>query len=95
MRYELRPEAIEDLIAAATYYNSEQPGLGDRFADAVVQALERLKVFPESAPVVIGDNVRRITATPFQFGLFYVVEPDLVDVLRVLHLSRSSANWPE
>ena len=48
-----------------------------------------------SAPVVIGDNVRRITATPFQFGLFYVVEPDLVDVLRVLHLSRSPANWPE
>ena len=95
MRYELRPEALEDLIVAATYYNSEQPGLGDRFIDAVAQALERLQIFPESAPVVIGDNVRRIKATPFQFGLFYVVEPGLVDVLRLLHLSRDPASWPE
>ena len=64
MRYELRPQALDDLVTAAIYYNSEQPGLGDRFTDAVEQVLERVQHFPESAPVVIGDRVRRVQTSP-------------------------------
>lgn len=94
MRFELRPQALEDLVTTAIYYNSEQPGLGDRFADAVEQVLEQLKLFPESAQTVDG-QVRRIQATPFRFGVFYVVAADRVDVLRILHLARDPATWPE
>ncbi len=94
MTYELRPQALEDIVATARYYNGEQPGLGDRFVDAIEQALQRLKRFPEAAPIVHG-NVRRIQALPFRFGVFYVVAPERIDVLRVLHLSRDPAVWPE
>jgi len=94
MRYELREQALEDLVTAAIYYNSKEPGLGDRLADAVEEALERLKLFPESAQTV-HDKVRRIRATPFRFAVFYVVATDRIDVLRILHLARDPATWPE
>ena len=94
MRYELRPQALEDLVGTAIYYNNEQAGLGDRFTDAVEQALQQLRLFPESAPIVHGD-VRRIQTVPFRFGVFYTVAPERIDVLRVLHLSRHPATWPE
>lgn len=94
MSYEFRAQALEDLVTAAIYYNSEQPGLGDRFADAVEQALQQIKLFPESAQTIYGD-VRRIQVVPFRFGVFYTMTTERIDVLRILHLSRDPATWPE
>ena len=93
MTYELREQAKRDLVAAARYYNGEQPGLGDRLMDAVEERLAQIEVFPKSAPVVYGD-VRRIQTRRFRFGIFYLVGPERIEVLRILHLARDPENWP-
>lgn len=42
MRYEFHPEAEVDLIETILYYETQAPGLGQRFAAEVQHAIERL-----------------------------------------------------
>ncbi len=42
MRYEFHPEAEEEFIESAAYYEQAVPGLGERFASEVRSAIERL-----------------------------------------------------
>ena len=47
MRYEFHPEAEEEFIEAAVYYERNVPGLGERFGTEVRRAIERLLEYPE------------------------------------------------
>ena len=46
----LEPEAGEELLAAATWYDDQRPGLGDEFLSAVDEVLERVAAAPLSYP---------------------------------------------
>ena len=41
MRYEFHPEAEVDLVETILYYESQAPGLGERFAAEVRHAIEQ------------------------------------------------------
>jgi toxin ParE1/3/4 len=55
MRLEFHPEAEWELIAAATYYEREVPGLGARFADEVGRVIDVLQEHPEIGARIEGD----------------------------------------
>ena len=40
---EIRPDAVADIEEAARWYEAREPGLGSDFADAVLQAMGRLR----------------------------------------------------
>lgn len=42
MKVEFHPDAAEEFAATAVYYNAERYGLGRRFRDAVVNAIDRI-----------------------------------------------------
>ena len=54
----LRREAEEDLEEAATWYESQQPGLGQQFLDEVLKALETIAEMPLGYSVIYR-NTRR------------------------------------
>ena len=47
MRYEFHPEAEVDLIETILYYETQAPGLGERFAAEVQHAIEQLLNHPK------------------------------------------------
>lgn len=71
MIYEFHPDAEEEFIEAAAYYERNVPGLGERFAREAHQAIERLLKYPEIGSP-IDPNLRRIVLTRFPYLL-----PDL------------------
>jgi plasmid stabilization system protein ParE len=47
-----RPAAVEDLVAAAAWYETQAPGLGEDLIDEVLAAVRRAQKNPELFRVV-------------------------------------------
>ena len=92
-RFIIRPRAERDIQSAYDWYESQEPGLGEEFLEAVRKRLEAIRDFPESCPIIYRD-VRRAVVSRFPYLVFYVVQPTRVTVLAVFHHSRSPATWP-
>jgi toxin ParE1/3/4 len=92
----LRPAAAADIRAARDYYDEAGPGLHEDLAEELDRLFARLEAFPRSAPVVVGyEPIRRARLRRFPYAVFYrLTEPDRIDVLRVIHTTRSSDSWP-
>jgi toxin ParE1/3/4 len=84
--------AQDDLIAAAAYYESQQPALGRRFLVSVQDAINRILVNPYLYPVVYMD-VRRCLVRTFPFGIIFRVIKEKIVVLAVMHLHRDPDYW--
>jgi plasmid stabilization system protein ParE len=90
----LRPEAQADLLAARNWYERHRAGLGDEFADAVGQLLERIELLPELYPAT-HRIVRRGKVRRFPYVVYYRVQPSRVEVIAILHGSRNPQIWQE
>lgn len=89
MMVELRPAAEADVRAIVAGYRAIRPTLGEEFLEGLDELLERLRVFPRSAPVVDGlPPIRRGLVRRFPHAVFFVVVNDRVTILRVLHATR-------
>ena len=66
------PEANEELVDAALWYEERQPGLGDDFLDEVEHALRRIKAEPERWPKIRREN-RQLNFRRFSYVLVYVL----------------------
>lgn len=92
-RFILRPRAENDIQSAFEWYEWQRRGLGDQFLTAVREKLEAVRSFPASSPVIYRD-VRRAAVSRFPYLVFYVVRPNQVSVLAILHHARNPAVWP-
>ena len=81
-----------DVREAADWYDRRSPGLGERFVDAVREAVDRVIEDPESfAPSSAG--ICYVTTERFPYVvLFDIVEESLI-ILGVLHTARSMDKW--
>jgi hypothetical protein len=67
----LRDEAELDLGDAASWYESQIPGLGGEFLDTVLEMLTSIEQSPMSYPVVHRNTHRAVLPRfPFPFSLF-------------------------
>jgi plasmid stabilization system protein ParE len=92
MIYEFHPDAEEEFIEAAAYYEQNVPGLGERFAREVHQVIEHLLQFPEIGSP-IDPNLRRILLTRFPYYLIYSFTQDMLTVVAVAHTRRRPGYW--
>ena len=90
----LRPEALAELTGAWAWYEDQRPGLGDDFRACVDEAIASISLDP-LVHSVVGANVRRGLVRRFPYGVFYLVEPDHIEVLAVFHAAREPRNWRE
>ena len=94
MLLRLRPEARDDLEAAARWYEDQEPGLGQQFLAEVRLAFQRIRATPEAYPT-IHRSTRRALIRRFPYGVIYLHlagKPSLV-VLAVLHCGRDPRLW--
>jgi len=86
------PEAQNEFVAAAQFYEDRSQGLGLDFSLTVHRTYERLLAHPgSSAP--FGRLLRRVLVPKFPYGLLYRVEPDRIYVVAVMHLHRRPGYW--
>ena len=90
-------EALLDVQYIAAWYDRQQPGLGDRFADAVEQfAADRTtqpRLYGRVARAPAGREVREGMLQGFLFRVAYEVTATEVVILSVVHARRRTAAW--
>jgi toxin ParE1/3/4 len=84
----VRRLAENHLAEAYNWYERQSAGLGASFLHRYAEAQDLIAEFPASAPVVFMDY-RRVLLRRFPYGVFYVIESDLVVVAAVYHLARN------
>ena len=91
-RVEFHPDARDELVAAAQFYERHSPGLGREFIDAVQRTYERLREHPRSGRS-FGRRLRRPLVPRFPYGLLYEAEPNFIYIVAVMHLLRRPGYW--
>jgi plasmid stabilization system protein ParE len=84
----VRPEAERDIKEIHDYLEHVRAGLGSQFAARLRDVLAPLESSPEMYGIVWKD-VRAARVQKFQ----YVVLPERVEVLAVLHGGRAAKTW--
>ncbi len=87
------PAAREEFIAAATFYEKQQTGLGARFVNAVEDTIARIQKAPHLHRLVESD-IRKIRVRRFPYAVIYRLR-DIVEVIAVMHLKRRPGYWRE
>lgn len=90
--FRIEPEVYEDLADAADWYDSKEPGLGDRFLDFAQSLIRTVAERPDSFPSV-GGQVRVAHAKPFPYKVYFHATNDSVKVFAVLHGARRPGSW--
>jgi hypothetical protein len=89
---EFHPEAQNEFVSAAQFYQGQTQGLGLDFTLTVQRMYERLIAYPASgAP--FGRQLRRVLVPKFPYGLLYRVEPERIHIIAVMHLHRRPGYW--
>jgi toxin ParE1/3/4 len=91
-----RPQAVEDVIEAAAWYEAHGPGLGEQLIDEILTATHRAQENPELFRIVRREgNVRRILTKRFPYRIFFSVVGETLYVHAVLHGARHDRRWTE
>jgi len=89
---EFHPDAQDEFVSAARFYEEQTEGLGLDFILTVQRTYERLLSFPESGRL-FGRRLRRLLIPKFPYGLLYRVEPERIYIVAVMHLHRRPGYW--
>jgi len=96
-RVRLLAAAAEEAVAAAHWYEQQQPGLGADFDRAVQTALDlfELDVVPLHvlANAGRGSRLRRLTLSRFPYDIIVDVDADLATIVAFVHHARRPGFW--
>jgi plasmid stabilization system protein ParE len=71
--FSYHPEAIQEIVEAAQYYEERAPGLGKEFRAELDAVIDLLRRFPEAAPEARG-SLRRKPLERFPHAVLYALE---------------------
>ena len=94
LRLIVRPEAEADILEAALWYESREPGLGLEVIAEIHAAIDRALENPLAYLLLRKDpHVRRVLARRFPYRIFYTVKSDVLVVFAILHAARDQRYW--
>jgi hypothetical protein len=76
------PEAEEEMLEAASYYQSQADGLGNDY----------LSEAPDAWPILEHDLRRRLVRR-FPFSVFYKIDPEEIVIIAVAHQRKKPGYW--
>src|SRR4030067_3650061 len=79
------PEAEEEMIASAVFYETRSNGLGHKFLNEIARSLDMISSSSKTWPV-FSDDIRRFLLQRFPFGLLYEIHDDYIYNISVMHL---------
>ena len=92
--YGFQSEARAEFLDAIRYYQAQQRGLGDRFLEAVGEAVQRIRERPLLYQEIEAD-IRQCLVEGFPYGLIYRLKNEQIEILAVMHLHRQPGYWKE
>ncbi len=91
-RLTLRQGVRSDLAGAASWYDDQRPGLGHDFIAEARQLFQLIADRPAQFRAVDKD-VRRAQLTRFPYVVYFLVEPEELVILAVVHKRRHPDTW--
>lgn len=92
MRIIFHPEAYDEMLESARFFEEKSPGLGSDLISAVQESTHRISDFPESGPIEKG-SIRKCLVRGFPFTLLYEVSHNLIFIVAVMHQHRRPGYW--
>jgi plasmid stabilization system protein ParE len=89
----IRPAAAADIEDAYQWYESQRPGLGEEFLQALTVIRDRAGEQPEAFPVLHRTTRRALIPRRFPYGLFYCVYDDVTVIVACMHARRDPRRW--
>jgi plasmid stabilization system protein ParE len=86
------PEAHEEMIGSARFYERKAEGFGSDFLAAVEETTRRIEQFPEAGPIDRA-NIRKRLVFGFPFTILYEIQPDRILIAAVMHQHRRPGYW--
>jgi plasmid stabilization system protein ParE len=87
-------EAVEEMDAAAKWYEARRENLGLEFVAEVRQALIAIANAPHTWPVAGGEpRARRFLLRRFPYSIVYIQLDAEIRILAVAHTSREPGFW--
>jgi plasmid stabilization system protein ParE len=97
LAFDFHPEAQAEFAADVDWYDTREPGVGGRFAEAVRATIDSAVDDPAAWATWPGWDrmpvVRSKGVTGFPYRVVYVVEHDVVTILAVAHAKRRPGYW--
>jgi len=86
------PGVEDEIINASQWYENKNEGLGFDFLLSVEAALFSIQRQPLIFQKVFS-NARRAILKRFPYGIFFVIEGNIITVIAVISLSRNPEMW--
>jgi len=92
MKAIFHPEAHQEMIESARFYEEKSEGLGADFLTAVENTTRRIEENPEAGPLERA-NIRKRLVSGFPFTILYEVQPHSIFLAAVMHQQRRPGYW--
>jgi toxin ParE1/3/4 len=94
MSYQLKflPEVERDVSEAYDWYEEQLEGLGEDLLLSIDASLNGIVRNPHLSEVLYKGMRKRIVKR-FPFGIFYIVEENVITIISVIHLARHPKTW--
>ena len=86
------PQAEEELVEAALFYEALDDGLGDDFLDEVQIVIDSFRENP-LAGAPICNELRRGLFPKFPYSIIYAIEPACILIAAIAHQRRFPGYW--
>jgi len=86
------PEAKNEMIDAARYYDVQKQGLGRRYLTAVQATIRRIQQVPGSFPK-LDESIRRGRVERFPLGIIFREMDDHIEIIAIIHFRRQPGYW--
>lgn len=94
MRIQFHRAASEELAGAASWYEAQQPGLGDDLLHEIDRALLTIDESPQAWPMLRAEaGLRRFLLSRFPHAIIYDCVKNAVRVFAVAHNRRRPGYW--
>ena len=94
MRHAIHPEADVEFAEAVRYYAAIAPELGVRFYREMERLIRGVCAYPERFRM-FDPPARRHFSAQFPHAIIYLVKPDHVWIVAVMHMKRKPSYWRE
>jgi plasmid stabilization system protein ParE len=86
--------AKDELNEAIAYYEAQREGLGEEFAQEIINTVQRILDHPKAWSNLSG-NIRRCRTNPFPYGVVYQIRGDDILIVAIMHLHPRPGYWKD
>ena len=87
------PEALEDLLETQRWYGKRESALAQDLADTVAAAVERIRLNPQSFPLIHG-RIHRVVLRRFPYAVYFREQGTEILVI-ALHGRQDPQRWKQ